>query len=118
MEYNLEERTARFAERVIEFVRNLPINEVTRRLIPQLIDSSTSVAANYCEANEASSPKDFRNKICIAKKEVHESRLWLRLIGKAVPDKALQAKPLKQEAFELTLIFSKIVQTLSLKQKD
>lgn len=63
--YDLEERTAKFGEDIVELARQLPKNNVTQRLIPQIIGSSGSMGANYCEANEAESKKDFQHKIGI-----------------------------------------------------
>ena len=76
----------------------------------------TSVGANYMEANQASSRKDFRNKIYIAKKEANETMHWLRMITKACPDHGDECRSLWQEAKELTLIFSKITSTLNSKK--
>ena len=64
-----------FAEKVIDIVRRLPKDSVNQRLIPQVVGSTGSMAANYCEANEAESRKDFAHKIDICKKESKESRL-------------------------------------------
>ena len=109
MKYDLEERVSKFGEAIIDFVRTINLDEVTRPLIRQLIKSGTSLGANYMEANEASSKRDFRNKIYIAKKESNETKHWLRMITKAAPQANDMAKKLWQEAHELTLIFSKIV---------
>lgn len=70
--YNLEERTLKFGEEMIIFLNKLPASRVNNELIGQLVRSATSIGANYCEANGASSKKDFRNKICISKKEANE----------------------------------------------
>lgn len=113
MDYDLEERTAKFGEDVIVFLRKIPRDEITRPLISQLIRSATSVGANYCEANEAASKKDFRNKICIARKEAHESKHWLRMIAKAVSAFAQKARELWKEAHELTLILASITKKCS-----
>jgi len=109
MEYDLEERTAKFGEDVIVFLRTISKDEITRPLISQLIRSATSIGANYCEANEAISKKDFRNKVCIARKEAHESKHWFRMLAKAVPSSAKKARILWKEAHELTLILATIV---------
>ncbi|MCF7836754.1 four helix bundle protein [Candidatus Gracilibacteria bacterium] len=109
MDYDLEERTAKFGEDAIIFLRTIPRDEITRPLISQLIRSATSVGANYYEANEAASKKDFRNKICICKKEANESKHWLRMIAKAAPDSAKRARELWKETQELVLIFAAIV---------
>ena len=106
--YDLEERTAVFGEAIIEFAKKVPVNPVTRRLIDQLVGAGTSVGANYCEADDAVSKKDFRHKISICKREARESKFFLRMIGKAVPELRDDARPLWQEAKELHLIFAKI----------
>ena len=108
MKYNLEERTAKFGENIIEFVRPLKRDEFNKPLISQLIRSATSIGANYMEANEAASKKDFKNKISICKKESNETKHWLRMIAKANPDKKEKCKVFWKEAHELTLIFAKI----------
>ncbi len=106
--YDLEERTALFGESIIEFAKKIPVNPVTTRLIPQLVAAGTSVGANYNEADDAVSKKDFRYKISISKRESRETKFFLRMIAKAVPELKEEAKPLWQEAKELHLIFAKI----------
>ena len=108
MEYDLEERTAIFGENIISFIKNLERNDINRPLINQIIKSSTSIGANYMEANQASSKKDFKNKIRICGKEANETKHWLRMIAKSSPNKKDICKKLWKEAHELTLIFSKI----------
>jgi four helix bundle protein len=107
--YDLEERTGRFGEVIIEFVKTLERNEINRPLIGQLVEAGTSVGANYMEADGAESKKDFRYKIGICKKESKETKHWLRMIRKANPHKAVECNKLWQEAHELTLIFSSIL---------
>jgi len=107
--YNLEERTAKFAEDVIELVKTLKENVTNRPLINQLIRSSSSIGANYMEADAAESKKDFRHKIAICKKEAKETRHWLRLLAKANPECKDRCRKLWQEAHELLLIFSAIL---------
>lgn len=106
--YDLEERTAKFGEDIIKFAKKLPITPVTRSLIDQLVRAGTSVGANYCEANDASSRKDFFNKIGICRKESKESKHWLRMIVVAVPNFKKDIDILWSEAQELNLIFSSI----------
>jgi four helix bundle protein len=108
MEYDLEERAARFGENVIDFVKILESNAINKILISQIIRSATSIGANYMEANQASSKKDFKNKIHICRKEANETKHWLRMIARANDDKKDECKKLWKEAHELTLIFSKI----------
>lgn len=107
--YDLEERTAKFGESVIEFVKTLNRNEINRPLISQVIRSSTSIGANFMEADGAESGKDFKHKIAICKKEAKETRHWLRMIAKANLDKADKCRELWQEVHELALIFSSIL---------
>ena len=106
--YDLEERTATFGEVVIDFARKIPVNAITKRLIDQLVGAATSVGANYCEADDAVSKKDFRHKISICKKESRETKFFLRMVVRAVPELREEAKPIWQEAKELHLIFAKI----------
>ncbi len=106
--YDLEERTAQFGEAVIHFARAVAKNPVTMPLISQLVRAGTSVGANYCEADDAVSKKDFKNKIGTCRKEARETKLWLRLIATAEPDLKTEARKLWQEAKELHLIFAAI----------
>lgn len=110
--YNLESRTAKFGEKCILLCKKITQDTITKPLISQLVRSSTSVGANYMEANGASSKKDFKNKIHICKKEVQESKHWLHMISVAVSDSTEEARQLWKEAQELTLIFGKIISTL------
>jgi len=109
MNYDLEERCTVFSESVITFLKAVNKNEITRPIINQLIRSATSIGANYHEANQGSSKKDFRNKPCISRKEASETKYWLRLLAKAAPDSAETCRKLYKEVHELVLIFSKIV---------
>jgi four helix bundle protein len=106
--FDLEERTARFGESVISYAKRISVNPVTRCLIEQLVAAATSVGANYGEANDAESKKDFRHKIVICRKESKETKHWLRMIATAVPEMSTDARKLYQEAKELNLIFGKI----------
>ncbi len=106
--YDLEERTGRFGEAVILFAKRLPVSLVTEPLIPQLVRSATSVGANYCEADDAGSKKEFRYRISICKRESRETKHWLRMIAAAAPEQKDEARRLWREAQELNLIFSAI----------
>lgn len=112
MKYDLEERTAKLGEEIISFAKTLKESSVNSPLIRQIVKSSTSVGANYCEANNSSSKKDFRNKIFICKKEASETKHWLRMIAKANQERKDECKQLWKEANELTMIFSKIISSL------
>ena len=107
--YDLEERTARVGEDIIEFVGSLMRNEVNRPLISQVVRSSTSIGANYMEADGAESKKDFFHKVALCKKEAKETKHWLRMISKANPQNIKDCQNLSQEAQELSLIFSSII---------
>jgi len=109
--YNLEERTAKFGEEVIKLCRNLKQDAISKPIINQLIRSATSIGANYCEANGASSKKDFKNKIFICKKEAQETKHWLRMAAQCSEQKET-IRVLWKECQELTLIFQKITTTL------
>ena len=110
--YDLEERTAKFGEEVIIFCKSLQQDAITKPIISQLVRSSTSIGANYMEANGASSKLDFRNKIYICKKEAQETKHWLRMLAQAVHERRDEIKGLWKESQELTLIFGKIVSKL------
>lgn len=115
--YDLEERTALFGESTIEFSKKIPKNEITKPLISQLVRSGTSVGANYCEADCAESRKDFEHKLGIAKKEAKETKHWLRMIAKAVPELREEAKVLWKEANEIQLILITIIKKSRLNDK-
>ena len=107
--YDLEERTAKFGEDIIEFAKKVPKNVITIPLISQLIKAGTSVGSNYCEADCAESRKDFEHKLGIAKKEAKETKHWLRMIAKAVSGLKDDARKLWKESNELQRIFISIV---------
>lgn len=106
--YDLEERTARFGEAIIDFAKTVPQNPVTNRIIAQLIGAGTSVGANYAEADDAVSKKDFLKSIGTCRKEARETKHFLRMAACAVPELKPQARKLWMEASELHLIFSRI----------
>src|SRR3989344_5260272 len=110
--YNLEERTAQFGESVIILCRAIRQDNVSSPIINQLIRSATSIGANYSEANNASSRKDFSNKIFICKKEAQETRHWLRMLKTATPTLDDSYETIIGECQELTLIFQKITSSL------
>ena len=106
--YDLEERTARFGEAVIDFAKTIPQSAVTTRIISQLVGAGTSVGANYVEADDAVSKKEFLKNIGTCKKEARETKHFLRMAVRAVPELKPQARKVWIEAKELHLIFSKI----------
>jgi len=106
--FDLEDRTTRFAEAVIDFAKIIPVTAITEPLVNQLVRSGTSIGANYAEADDASSRKDFRYRIGICKRESRETKYWLRMIAKAAPEMAERARVQWVEAKELHLIFAAI----------
>ncbi|HEY4508404.1 MAG TPA: four helix bundle protein [Candidatus Paceibacterota bacterium] len=109
--FNLEERTAVFGENIVMFCRTLKIDAVNQRIITQVIGAAGSIGANYCEATEAESKKDFIHKVTIAKKEIKETKHWLRLLVSAHPERREEITPFQKEVHELLLIFSKIIRS-------
>ena len=107
--YDLEERCLRFTQAVNQYVRKLPRDIPNIENGKQLVRSAGSVGANYIEANESLSKKDFLMRIKISRKEAKESKYWLML---AIPAKEFEGEKAKsvQEALELTKIFGSIVE--------
>ncbi len=105
---DLGERTAQFGEAIIRFAKKIPQNPVNNRLIAQLVGAGTSVGANYCEADDAVSGKEFKQKIGTSRKESKESMFFLRMVATAEPPLAIEARQLWREAKELNLIFGSI----------
>ena len=109
---NLEDRIVRFAARCIKVCATLPKSAVgSMSLADQLFRSSTSIAANYAEACEAESARDFVHKLKIAMKELSETRMWLKLIGEAGYVENAKLADLVCESKELSRIFSASVTT-------
>lgn len=108
--YNLEDRTLKFSEELVLFLKKCPKDKLTLSLTDQCLRAGTSIGANYREANGASSKKDFFSKIYICKKEAKETLYWLELLGKTLDNEKLkeECRDLWQEAKELVLIFGKI----------
>jgi four helix bundle protein len=106
--YDLEERTARFGEAVIDFAKTIPQGPTTSRIISQLVGAGTSIGANYVEADDSVSKKEFLKSIGTCKKEAREAKHFLRMAVRAVPGLRPPARKLWAEARELHLIFAKI----------
>jgi four helix bundle protein len=107
---DLEERTFRFAELVRGFVKQLPRTISNTEDVRQLVRASGSVAANWIEADEALSRKDFLMRVKICRKEAKESCLFLRLINVGLTKSTVAIRDrLAAEARELTLILSSII---------
>ena len=108
--YDLEERTREFAKNIRMFIKQLPRITANFEDSKQLIRSSGSVAANYIEANEALSKKDFQHRIKISRKEAKESILWLELMDVSRESDLLnKQQALIDEATQLMKIFSAIM---------
>ena len=106
--FDLEERTARLGEDIIAFAKQIPRTQITEPLITQLVRSGTSVGANYCEADDAGSRKEFRYRISVCKRECRETKHWLRMMAAALKESAdfkAEARKHWQETKELHLIF-------------
>jgi len=109
--YDLEERSFRFAKRCADFIRELPKTITNIEYSKQLARSSGSQAANYIEANESLSKKDFCLRVKISRKEAKESKFWLRLIDPGEkPGMIPEQQILIQEGEELTKIYGSIVE--------
>jgi len=109
-QYDLEERTFEFAKKVVLYVNQLPRNISNLEYGRQVVNASGSVGANYIEANEALSKKDFIVRIKICRKEAKESAYWLRLILETNDEKFIEErKRLFNEATESKKIFSSIL---------
>jgi four helix bundle protein len=104
--FDLEERTAVFGENIVRFAKKIPRNPVNDRLINQIVGAGTSVGANFCEANDCFSKKDFRYtaKRCI--KEAKETRFFLRMIVTSEPFLAEEGRRFYREATELIRILA------------
>jgi len=106
--FDLEQRTLLFAKEVLRFCRKIPKDVINREIISQLIRSSGSVGANYREANDALSKKDFNHRIKIVRKEAKETEYWLELLKEANPGFEFEIDSLRMESIELKRIFSAI----------
>jgi four helix bundle protein len=106
--FDLEERTATFGEAIVRFSKKIPRDPTNNRLIDQLVGCGTSVGANYCEADERVSKRDFRNTIGRCVKEAKETKHFLRMVAASEPVLAGEARDLFREAKELHLIFASI----------
>ncbi len=111
--YNLEDRTLKFAQEIIALCQNLPKDVINIKLIGQLVAASGSVGANYREANEALSKKDFAHRMKITRKECKESSYWLELIKGTNPNFEEYIVLLIRESQELRNIFTSIIEKTS-----
>jgi len=109
IQYDLEERTFKFASNAVRLCKGLPKTVIDGEIAKQLVRAATSVGANYIEANEALSKKDFLMRIKICRKEAKESGYWVRLIEVSNPNVKNEQDMLLKESIELTKIFGSIL---------
>lgn len=107
--YDLGERTFKFSREVISLCSRIPKSRINDPVVSQLVRSGTSIGANYAEADAANSKKDFINKIAISKKEVNETKYWIRVLADMLPEEKDLLRKLFREVQELNLIFSAII---------
>ncbi|MBP5993478.1 MAG: four helix bundle protein [Candidatus Moranbacteria bacterium] len=108
--YDLEERTLEYGKRIIHLSRSLPKDVANDTISGQLMRSGTSLGANYREANETVTKKDFSFRMRICRKEAKETVYWLQLVVEANPDLDKRVSPLLQETRELVKIFAAIIE--------
>ncbi len=108
--YDLEERSLDFSKKLIGLIKKLPKDTINMKLSGQLIRSGTSMGANYREANETETKKDFCYRIRICRKEGKETLYWLQLVEEANPNLTEEIKTLYQETSELVKIFASILE--------
>jgi four helix bundle protein len=109
-QYDLEERTYKFAYDVMCFVKLLPRTITNIENVRQLVRSAGSVGANYIEANEALSRKDFLMRVKICRKEAKETIYWLRLLDSPEDSGKIAVESLIREATALMKIFGAIIE--------
>jgi len=108
-QYNLEDRTLEFSKRIIRLCKFLNKDRINLRLVDQIMRSGTSPGANYREANETETKRDFKYRIRICKKEAKETIYWLKLIVEANQNLEARILPLLKESEELVKIFASII---------
>jgi four helix bundle protein len=106
--FDLEERTVVFGERIVRFSKKIPRDPSNNRLTDQLVGCGTSIGANYREANESVSKKDFLYSISRCVKEAKETKYFLRLVAASEEQLVAEARELYREANELHMIFASI----------
>ncbi len=107
--YDLEERLKSFHLRTIKLCKRVKITPVTSRIIPQIVACSGSAGANYCEASEAMSKKDFVKSMKTSRKEIREYSIWIAGLKEAAEFTDPEFDALLQESKELTYIFTSII---------
>ena len=107
--YDLEERTLEFAKRTVRFCKGMSKNIIDDEIRRQLVRAAASVGANYIEANESLSKKDFITRIKICRKEAKETGYWFKLIETHNPSLKSEQELLLKESIELMKIFGSIL---------
>jgi four helix bundle protein len=115
-QYDLEERTLTFSKRIVDICKKVEKNTVNFKITDQLIRSGTSVGANYREANETDTKRDFLHRIRIAKKEAKETTYWLKLLKHANQQFTKEIDLLIQESIELMKILASIYEKSKFKR--
>ena len=110
--YNLEERTAQFGEKIIKFCKEIKQDAITKSLINQLVRSRTSIGANYMEANSASSKRDFINFFTHSLKSANESKVWLVLLKDTNKGNREESDWLLNELIEIANVLASSILTL------
>lgn len=108
--YDMEDRTLEFSKDLIRLVKSLPKDNINQILGNQAIRSGTSIGANYREANETETKKDFQFRLRISRKEAKETVYWLNLIIEANPQLKEEIQPILQESMELLKILAAIIE--------
>jgi len=108
--YDLEDRTLKFSKDIFRNLKTIPRDIISNEYIKQITRSSGSIGANYIEANEALSKKDFLMRMKISRKEAKETVYWLNIISDIDENTKIKLQPLLQEAIELKKIFSAIIE--------
>lgn len=111
--FDLEERTKEYLGKIIDLCKKIPVTPITRRQIEQLVASAGSIGANWCEASESESKKDFAHKVKISRKEAKECQLWLFGIKRSVGNLEKECDILIAEAKEFVYIFTSIINKVS-----
>ena len=116
--YNLENRTLQFSKRVLDMTKVLTKDSANNNFIDQIVRSSSSVGANYREANDALGKKDFIHRTRIARKEAKETTYWLELIVHHNPSLEKRMQNLLIESIEITKILSAIIKSSQENNKE
>ncbi|MFA5187865.1 MAG: four helix bundle protein [Patescibacteria group bacterium] len=108
MDFDLEDRTLKFAKNCLDLCKQLQKDVISLELVKQFVRACCSVGANYREANDTITKKDFLHKIAICRRESKESKYWLELLLHTNPNFKLQIEPLIDESHQLARIFASI----------